>query len=231
MNRLLRSFSVTAMLSLPLLLSSQAHAVEGLSANVAATSNYLWRGISQTDDAAAISGGIDYTADSGFHLGAWASNVDFGDDASHELDLYFGYGAAINPDLSYDLGYILYVYPGSDESDSNNDYDYDFGEIYASFTYQNLTFAANYTTNTDDGAESLQDSLYLAADAEFEISEGLTVNLHIANYSFDDAFDDADYTNYGISLAKNGLTLGISDTDKDNDDVTFYVSYAMDIDL
>ena len=82
MKKTLISLSLTSLIAATSLLSVQASAVEGLSANVAATSNYLWRGVSQTGNAAAISGGIDYAADSGFYAGTWASNIDFGDDAS-----------------------------------------------------------------------------------------------------------------------------------------------------
>ena len=57
-------------------------------ANVAASSNYFWRGITQTQDGAAVSGGIDYSNDSGFYAGTWVSNVDFGSKTSYELDLY-----------------------------------------------------------------------------------------------------------------------------------------------
>ena len=41
------------------LFSSNLYAVEGLSANVAVTNNYLWRGLEQTNGKSAISGGID----------------------------------------------------------------------------------------------------------------------------------------------------------------------------
>ena len=58
MKKTLLSLSLTSLIAATSLLSTQAFAVEGLSANVAATSNYLWRGVSQTDNAAAISGGL-----------------------------------------------------------------------------------------------------------------------------------------------------------------------------
>ena len=80
MKKTLLSISLTSLIAATSLLSTQAFAVEGLSANVGATSNYLWRGVSQTANAAAISGGIDYEADSGFYAGTWASNIDFGDE-------------------------------------------------------------------------------------------------------------------------------------------------------
>ena len=51
------------------LFSSNVYAVDGLSANVAVTNNYLWRGLEQTNGQSAVSGGIDYASDSGFYAG------------------------------------------------------------------------------------------------------------------------------------------------------------------
>ncbi|NQZ20892.1 MAG: hypothetical protein HRT53_02455 [Colwellia sp.] len=211
------------------LLSTQASAVEGLSANVAATSNYLWRGVSQTNDAAAISGGIDYANESGFYAGTWASNIDFGDDASAELDFYLGFSGQLNADVSYDVGYIYYAYPDSAEADSSNEYD--FGEIYGSLSYSYFSLSASYGVNNDDGAQFADSSLYISADAEFEIADGLTLAFHLGDYSYDDSMIAKDYNDYGVSLSKGGFTFAVSDTDMDNDDMKFVVSYSVDIDL
>ena len=224
-----KTLAITSLLTALTLPAMPVSAVEGLSANVGFTSNYLWRGVTQTDYGAAISGGIDYAAASGFYLGTWVSNVDFSDDASYELDLYLGFSGEINENISYDLGYIYYAYPDSAESDKDNEYD--FGEIYAGVTYNNITLAANYGIHNDDGAQWADKALYLSADAEFEVAEGLTLNLHLGDYSFDDDYDSGDYTDYGISLSKNGFTLALTDTDLDNDDVKFSVSYTIDLDL
>ena len=55
--------------------------------NTAVTSEYIWRGMSQ-GKGAAVSGGIDVSGESGFSAGVWVSNVDFGDNATYELDVY-----------------------------------------------------------------------------------------------------------------------------------------------
>jgi len=229
MKKTLLSLSLISLFTATSLLSTQASAVEGLSANVGATSNYLWRGVSQTDDAAAISGGIDYANESGFYAGTWASNIDFGDDASAELDFYLGFSGQLNEDVSYDVGYIYYAYPDSAESDSSNEYD--FGEIYGSLSYSYFSISASYGVNNDDGAEFADSSLYISADAEFEVADGLTLAFHIGDYSYDDSMVAQDYNDYGVSLSKDGFTFAVSDTDMDNDDMKFVVSYSVDIDL
>ena len=55
-------------------MASTANAGEW-SANASMTSNYIWRGLTQTENEAAVQGGIDYAADNGFYIGTWASNV------------------------------------------------------------------------------------------------------------------------------------------------------------
>jgi uncharacterized protein (TIGR02001 family) len=228
MKKSLLSIALTSLLATTAFTSASAFAVEGLSANVAATSNYLWRGVTQTDDAAAISGGIDFADDSGFYVGTWASNIDFGDDASYELDFYLGFSGEISEDVGFDVGYIYYAYPDSAEIDSANDYN--FGEIYGSLSFSYFSVTANYGINNDDGAAFADSSLYLSGDAEFEVADGLTLALHVGSYDFDKDNGD-DYVDYGVSLSKDGFTFGLSDTDMDNDDIKVFVSYAIDIDL
>ena len=73
--------------------------------NTAVKSEYIWRGMSQ-GKGAAVSGGIDVSGESGLSAGVWVSNVDFGDNATYELDIYAGY--SFGP---VSVGYIYYAYP------------------------------------------------------------------------------------------------------------------------
>ena len=115
------------------------------SANIGATSNYLWRGVTQTDNGPAISGGIDYAHASGFYAGAWASNVDFVDEPEFndptdpdddetenngqaELDLYLGFAGEAGS-IGYDIGFIYYAYPLAEDFGGDED-KLDFSEIY-----------------------------------------------------------------------------------------------------
>lgn len=228
MTKIFPSILLTSILTSAAFLPNKALAVDGLSANIGATSNYLWRGVSQTQDAAAISGGIDYSTNSGFYIGAWTSNIDFNDNASYELDLYLGFSDQLSQDLSYDIGYIYYGYPDSAEVDANNQYD--FGEIYGSLSYQAFSIGAYYGVNNDKGAQFADRSLYLSADAEFEVAKDLTLALHIGRYTFDDN-NGEDYSDYSVSLSKSGFSLVLSDTNLAQDDLKLTVSYTLDIDL
>ena len=75
------------------LMASASIAHAQLSGTVTAVSDYNLRGITQTADDPALQGSIDWAADSGLYLGAWASNIDFGNsfDADIEVDLYAGF--------------------------------------------------------------------------------------------------------------------------------------------
>lgn len=198
--------------------SASAFAVEGLTANASVTSNYVWRGVSQTQNQGAVSGGIDYAAASGFYLGTWASNVDFGDNTTAEVDLYAGYGFEIDQ-LTFDVGYLFYGYPGGQ--------DLDFSEIYASVSWQFLTLGYNLLADSDYGS-SFGDDDYLFADLAFEVATDLELSFHYGLSSYDAG---GDYNDYGVSLSKDGFTLSVTDVDVPGSDVMVTVSYAIEFDL
>ena len=70
------------------LFPAAAHA-EGLSANVGFVSDYVFRGVSQSDESFALQGGFDYEDPSGLHAGVWGSNIDFNNvnDGNLEVDI------------------------------------------------------------------------------------------------------------------------------------------------
>ncbi|TPH15195.1 TorF family putative porin [Litorilituus lipolyticus] len=203
--------------------SNNAFAVEGLSGNVAATSNYLWRGLEQTGGDAAVSGGIDYASNSGFYVGTWASTANWADGMTYELDLYGGFSNAINDDLSYDVGFIYFAYPDETSGDAN------FSEIYGSISYKSLTVGLAVLTS-GEGADA-GDTLYANADYAIDLGNDADITLHIGSYSGDWLAEDS--IDYSVSLNKAGFTFGASATDLDGaaGDVKVYVAYSLDIDL
>jgi len=204
-------------------ISFQASATEGLSANVAATNNYLWRGLEQTGGDAAVSGGIDYATDSGFYTGTWVSNAWGGT----ELDLYGGFGADINESMSYDVGFIYFAYPDADDAD--------FSEIYGSFTFTGLTVGVAILA-TAEGYDAA-DSIYVNADYALTLSNEVELGFHVGSYSGDavDGWYGESAIDFGVNLSKDNFTFGVSKTDYDDggssDDMKFYVAYSVDIDL
>ena len=60
------------------MMSAPTFAESSFSANASVTNNYIWRGLTQTENEAAVQGGIDFAHDSGFYAGTWVSNVNYG---------------------------------------------------------------------------------------------------------------------------------------------------------
>ncbi|MCI2284978.1 TorF family putative porin [Colwellia sp. MSW7] len=223
MKKTILSVALTSILATSTVFSTSASAVEGLSANVAATSNYLWRGLEQTNGKSAVSGGIDYAADSGFYVGTWASNADWADGMTYELDIYGGFGGSINDSVSYDVGFIYYGYPDETSGDA------DFSEVYGSISFNALTVGLAVLTS-GEGADA-GDTIYANIDYSIALSNEAEVTLHVGSYSGDWLAEDS--IDYGVSISKSGFTLGASATDLDGaaGDMKVYVAYAVDIDL
>lgn len=187
-----------------------------LSGNFGASNNYLWRGVTQTDDQAAISGGIDYSNESGVYAGAWASNVDFSEtdpvtsvvsgNGSYELDLYAGY-AGETESLAYDFGVIIYMYP--------LDEDLDFTEVYGGVDVAGVEFDLAITVDSDAGGED--QNIYASLGYGFDVGNDLTLGLLVGKYDFEaDAADD--YVHYGVSLSKGDFSFSLEANDIDEDD-------------
>ncbi|WP_016956918.1 TorF family putative porin [Catenovulum agarivorans] len=206
--------------------STSAMAVEGLSANAAVTSNYYWRGMTQTDDGAAVSGGIDYADESGFYAGVWTSNVVYGGAAS-EVDLYVGFSGEMEG-IAYDVGYVYFNYPRKSAIPAGAATDLDFGEIYASVSFDALTLGIAVLANAETSGASFGDSTYISADYALEVAEGIEAAFHIGSYDGDFAAEGIDV---GASISKDGFTLGVVESDRDGESLGFYVSYAVDFDL
>jgi len=101
-----------------------------VSGSATLTSDYRFRGVSQSDQEMAVQGGITVAHENGAYLGTWASNLSgwgtFGG-ANMELDLIAGYKAKLSDNATLDVGATWYMYPGgADETD--------FVEPYAKLT-------------------------------------------------------------------------------------------------
>ena len=195
-----------------------------ISANVALTSDYRFRGISQSDESAAIQGGFDAEFGPGFYIGTWGSSVDFdsneGYDGSLELDYYAGWSSAIgDTDFGIDVGYIYYDYPG-DNGDEG-----DYGEVYVSGSWKDISLSVNYSDDYYGGTGKFY---YYAADYSIGLFDtGVTVDFHVGYNDFDEngflSSEEDTYTDYSVSLGYSwaGVDFSVAyvGTDLDDDDV------------
>ncbi len=89
---------------------SADESADAITVNLSLSTDYLFRFVSQTREQPALSGGLDWSADNGFYLGVWGSNVDLGDDAHLEMDFYGGYTYEFESGWMVDVGVIDYEY-------------------------------------------------------------------------------------------------------------------------
>lgn len=222
--------------------TTAAHAE--LTANVSVTNNYIWRGLTQTTNEAAVQGGIDYADESGFYVGTWASNVQYGADDvySYEHDIYIGYSGSAG-DVTYDIGYLYYNY--------DKEAEFDFGEVYGTIGYMNFSVSLYVLANTEADEGPGQDfgfgeATYISADYTIPMESGLEIGLHVGHHEgdFAEAFNGLtdSYNDWKISVSKDGFSFAVTGTDMDddmpaamggydNDEIKFVVAYGVDFEL
>lgn len=182
-----------------------------LSFNVGAATDYVFRGVSQTDENPEIYGGADLTAGQ-FYAGVWASNVDFNDSTDAEVDLYAGVRPTLGP-VSLDLGAIYYGYV-NEPSAAN----WAYWEIKAagSLPLGKATLGAAVYYSPDATGPTDESALYYEANAAVPLTDKISVSGALGRQTYEDS---ADYTtwNLGVGFALNdhiGLDVRYWDTDE-----------------
>ena len=212
--------------------------------NVGFYSQYIFRGLTQTDTKPALQGGFDYGHESGCYLGTWGSNIswlrDFGyysGGASLEWDFYGGYKGTIGKsDLSYDVGLLYYWYPGTVAAPNIKA---DTLELYGALSWKWLTGKLSYSLDDKTfGVNNSKGTYYLDITATYPIPNSkLTVIGHYGIQEFDgttagvsnDSF--ASYKDWKVgvnfSLPKD-YTVGVfyTDTDMSATQKAFYTTTA-----
>lgn len=189
MKKSLLSITLSSFLATSAFVSTQAAAtdIEGLSANVGVVSQYIFRGVVQTDTASA-SAGVDYETD-GFYIGAWTADVQDG----LEIDVYGGYANELDSGLGYSLGFTTYQYTG--------DFDTSYNEVNLGLSYGMFSLSYNVGEwEVEGGAD--QDYDFLSATVEH--------NGFYATYgTWGDDFD-GDYVEAGYGTEVSGFDVGIA---------------------
>ncbi len=194
---------------------ASAQGAPEVSFNIAATSDYIFRGISQSDEDPAISGGVDVTSGM-FYGGIWASTVDFGDDTSAEYDVYAGvthdFGA-----MSTDFGVIYYGY-----LDKPDDPEYAYWEVKGSgeVPVGPATVGVSVYYSPDFFGET-GEAWYEELAVSFAATDKLSLGGAVGHQSIEEA-DDYTTWNFGVSYAFSdnvSADLRYHDTDIDDCDI------------
>ena len=212
--------NLIALLAAGALTAPAAWAVE-VEGNVTLASDYSFRGWSQTQRDPAIQGGFDVAFDSGFYVGTWGSNVNFGASdagkvASMEWDLYVGWSGDVAEGVGLDVSFIYFDYPG--DRDGLN-----YQEISGKLSFNDFTVGVNYSPEYLAVADVK--FLYPFVDYSYSMSENVSLDMHLGYNMADsptaDFFGTQDeYVDYsiGFSFPLGGATFSIGVYGTDNDD-------------
>ena len=175
--------------------------------NATITSDYRYRGISQTRLQSALQGGADYTNNpTGFYAGTWLSTIkwtkDAGGDGEIELDLYAGTRGEIAKDVSYDVGVLSYVYPSNDLGKLAGFANANTTEVYGQIGYGPAYIKYSHSVSNLFGFVNSKDSGYLELGANIDLGNGYTVNLHAGRQNVRN-FSAARYNDWKVGATKD----------------------------
>lgn len=168
--------------------ASSALAGNSISTTAAVTSDYRFRGISNSDKNFAAQAGVTFNHESGLYIGAWASTVNFrdnvffagGPETTTELDLYGGYTFDLG-DLGVDISAVYYDYPNS--AWSGYDYPYWEGVLKLSYAVGDLGLTGQVAYSPDFFGIGTDDGWYVAGGASYPVADWLSVS---GNYGYQD---------------------------------------------
>jgi len=192
------------------ILATSAHAQTEVPAsttifNAAVTSDYRYRGISQTRLQPAIQGGADYVHATGWYASAWASTIkwtkDAGGDGSIELDLYGGKRGEIASGVSYDIGVLRYLYSGNELGKVKGFVNANTTEVYGQLGYGPATIKYSHATTNLFGFVDSENSGYLDIGANIDAGNGVTLQLHAGRQRVENN-SAATYTDWKIGASR-----------------------------
>lgn len=200
-----------------LLPASSAHAGD-VTGSLAVTTDYIYRGLSQTAGNPAAQAGVQFHSPAGWNAGLWGSSVDFqnGSGVAYELDLHTGYSWSLSPDWSMQLGYVHYAYL------DDNDAGYDYDEVSASVSYQqwataSIAWSPNTSKHTYWGFISEKQALAY----EFSLLRPVTPRWSLCGgvgyYDLSDLVDTGYwYWSAGIAFSWQGMQIDLLHIDTDS---------------
>ncbi len=191
-----------------------------ISSTVTFTTDYMFRGVSQTDRLPAAQGSIDYTyTPYGFYAGVWGSNVDdaFVSDGNIEIDVYGGFRGAFSNGIGWDIGGLYYAYPGES---------YDPGPDYAevkgglSYTFSDVQFSPAVSATlyySPDYTYETGDSIYVDGALGLTLPYDMSLGFHIGYLDVDVPGSVYDWK-VGLSKSFAGMVFNVSYYDVGGDD-------------
>ena len=183
------------------------------SATVTGTTDYVFRGISQTNEGPAIQGSFDWSKDFmvsgqkvGLFAGVWASNVDFsdGDQAHIEIDYSGGIRTEVNG-IALEALAIYYNYPNTTDS---RDYDYVEAGGKVGYDFKVVEVSGQFLWSPDFFG-GIDDAYYFAGDVSVPLPYKFSIGAHLGRSEFDNS-NANDYTDWSVSISRPILGFDLS---------------------
>lgn len=215
------------------MLATSAASAGTLTGNVGVVSDYMFRGIDQSTNGAAVQGGVDYGFDFGLYTGLWVTNASVA--GGNEADLYAGYGFKLG-EFALDAGVIYYAYTEDTEGSADTDGDpltvnvegdnLDYAELYVGGGVGPVALKVFYTNEFGGDASPDQENdelMYVTASATLTLTETLSFTPQVGFTAGDgakEAFGD-EYTDYSLTATKKlkddmSVSLAVIGTDLDD---------------
>jgi len=181
------------------ILAGSGTAMAEVSGNVTVVSDYVFDGISQTDNGPALQGGVDWASEFGLYAGFWGSTVDYDSDSDVETDWFVGFGFG-GESVAFDVGVVFYKYlPTGD--------DIDYNEIYAGVTFAENTTLKYWHARDYIGVGESSGRFKITHD--IALNDDWSIGLEYTRGLYKDAVGE-DYNHYRIGVA---TSIGIFDFD------------------
>lgn len=184
---------------------------------VTATTNYVFRGVTFSDDGPALQPYLEAEY-KGFYAGIWASNVDFGPDGTddYEVDYYIGYRGETSGGFSYDVNYARFTF--DDTGDCCGEFNVVLGLPVGEKTEVSAVFAYDPDAN----------ALASALGASYAINDLWSVS---ASFGHDELLAH-NYWDAGVGYTINDTTsLDLRYHDTSDGDSLFVASVSFDFTL
>jgi uncharacterized protein (TIGR02001 family) len=233
MKKLPYLLALSGLITAPAMAADAPASPHTVSFNIGVTTDYVFRGISQSQHDPAISGGADYSHASGLYAGTWVSTQKWVSDSfpatpyksssDFEWDVYGGYKGSVG-DLGYDIGIIHYAYDGKRAGLAAPTPE--TTEVYVGASWKFLSAKYSYVVSPyfigwgTRGATKTDGSSYIELNANYDMGDGWGLIGHIGHQKVKNV-GVASYSDWKIGVSKDVgfgvVTLAYSDTNADGD--------------
>ena len=175
-----------------------------INGNLSYNSDYVWRGVTQTQGGTSVHGQFEIVSAAGFYTGLYGAQVEFADDdkTSKELDYYAGFDLQVSDNVSLDTGYVRYTYDASVIES--------FEEIYAILNIGGLQIAGYQNLDDNDNYAEIQYSFGWLFDNAFDLTlihglhdEKNDAGRNFTMVRFNKLFGSQDQFNFGVTFGED----------------------------